>query len=342
MPRFPRLSFALAAACAATAGAARADQVFLKNGDHITGKIVSAADKKLVVKPDFAPDSPITLSQDDVATFETSGPITLKLKDGTVINQAVRKADPGEVAIAPGGALAAQDVTLAQVDLINPPPVAWHGAVGVNGLYANSATSSLLLGVSADGTRRTARDELTAHASYNYGEQSTNDLTTVNANNWGVGAKYSLSLTPKVYAYLGAEATGDSVNFLNLRFTPGGGVGYRWFDKDDFHFKTDAGLAWLYEDYSTRSKTTDQIAASLAYHLDKSWDTKRIVVFNDVQLLPSLEGNKFLAVADAGLRTNLTKSMYSEIRADVTYDSDPAPGAKQTTTQIKIGLGLTY
>lgn len=336
---------AMAAGSMAVAGAARADEVVLKNGDRISGKIVSAAGGKLVLAPDFAPSTPITLSQDDVATFATSGPLVLKLKDGTVVNQQVQKGAPGQVLIAPGGSLAAQPVDLQQVDLINPaapPPIAWHGTVGVNGLYSNANTSSLLLGLSASGTRSTAKDELTAHASYNYGRQEANHLATTNADNWGAGAKYSYFFAPKVYGYAGAETGGDRVNFLNLRFTPSAGAGYRWFNRPDFHFTTDAGLAWIYEDYTTLRRPSESAALSVAYHVDKSWDAGRVALFHDLQVLPSLQGSKVLTIADAGLRSNLTRSMYSEIRADLAYDSAPAPGAKSTSTQIKIGLGWTY
>lgn len=330
----------------ALAGAAEADEVILKNGDRITGKIVSAAGGELVLAPDFAPSSRIAVPQGEVATFAAAAPVVLKLKDGTVLNQAVARGDAGRIVVGPDGPLAPQPIDLQQVELINPappPPPAWHGALGANGLYSSAKTSSLLFGVSATGTRATASDQLTVHAGYNYGRQSAGGIKTTNADNWSAGAKYNFFFTPQVYGYVGAEAFADKVNALSLRFTPSAGAGYRWIDRSDFHFTTDAGLAWVYEDYRTRPEATKTAAVSLSYHVDKSWSAGRVAVFHDLQVLPALgAGGKVLAIADAGLRTNLTASMYSEIRGDLTYDNHPAPGAKSTSSQLRIGLGWTY
>ncbi len=324
---------------------ARADELRLKNGDRLTGVIVSSDGGKIQFIPDFAKGAPITIAQADVATFATTAPTVLKLKDGTVTHQSIRSAADGQVTLAADGPMATQTLALDQIEKINPAapvPVSWHGALGVNGLYSDSSSTSLLAGFSASATRATANDTLTASVSANFGQQTVGGVTTTNAENWAVGGKYSYYVFPKVYSYVDLEAAGDHVNFLNLRFTPSAGFGYRWVDAPDFHVTTDAGFSFIYEDYATKPKATENAAVSLSYHIDRSWDAGRIAVFHSLQVLPALTGSDVLAIADAGVRTALTKSMYSEIKANLNYDSNPAPGSKSTTSQIKIGLGWTY
>jgi len=325
-------------------GAAAADEIFLKNGDHITGKVVSADGGSIVFTPDFAKGTNLTIAAADIATFTTSGPVVVKFKNGAQTRSPIQQGPAGEVVVASGGPAAGQPVPVTDIDKINPPPVAWHGSLGVNGLYSRAATSSQQIGVTADGQRRTDKDRITLSGAYSYGSQSTTGgATTTNANNWLAQGKYDYFFSKKWYGYGNAAAAGDRVNFLTLRFTPGIGAGYQWIDTSTFHFSTEAGASWLYQDYSTRPSATESLAFRVAYHVDKSWDAGRINVFHDLEVLPSVESGGDLVVnADAGVRFALTKSMYSDIKANVTHDNHPAPGALQTTTAIRLGVGMSY
>mgnify|MGYP001770322730 CR=1 FL=1 len=101
-----------------------ADQVVLKNGDRLTGKIASLTDGKLVLNSEQA--GQITVATADIATFQSDSPVELHLKDGTVLNQPVVSADPGQFGIAQGQALRPQTFSLADVTSINPPPKPVH------------------------------------------------------------------------------------------------------------------------------------------------------------------------------------------------------------------------
>ena len=104
---------------ALAATAARADTIFLKNGDRITGKIVTADAGKVTITPDFDTSAKITIAQSDIATFASTTPVVLKLKDGTMLNQKIEQGAPGQVRTAAGGAIAPQPVQLADVAKIN-------------------------------------------------------------------------------------------------------------------------------------------------------------------------------------------------------------------------------
>lgn len=323
--------------------AAVADEVFLKNGDRITGKIVSATGGKVVVAPDFAKETTITLSQDDIASFSSPGPITLKLQDGTLANQPVARGEPGAVEIAPGGN--PQSVEVAEIKEINPkvPHPVWAGSASLNGLYARADTDSMTLGVSADGTRTTDKDRLAFSGAYNYGRQKVDGLSSTNANNWFIQAKYDYFFSPKIYGYGLTRFEADRVNFLTLRASPGLGAGYQWVGRDNFNFTTDTGLSWLYEDYRDKPGAETNLSLRLAYHLDRTWQQGRIKAFHDLSFFPSVEdGSKFLIQGGAGVRVSLVGNMYSEAKVNVTYDNKPAPRARDFTSQVQVGVGINY
>src|SRR5687768_12285158 len=79
---------------------ARADEIHFKNGDKLTGKIVSADGGKLTIKSNVAGAIEVDLA--DVRTFSSDEPITLKLKDGTILKQPVTGGPEGQIALKGG------------------------------------------------------------------------------------------------------------------------------------------------------------------------------------------------------------------------------------------------
>lgn len=338
------ISLAIAGIFASFIGMTHADTIKLKNGDHITGKVVSAAGGKVVIAPDFASGTNITIPMNKIATFSSKKPITLKLEDGTVVKQALNtSAEAGNVETASGGSLVPQKIALKMVKQINPPPVAWHGTIGVNGMVAQSIDKTMTLGISANGVRRSEKDRIRLGAAYNFGRQEADGVKNTTANNWNANASYDYFITKKWYSYIGAQLGGNKINNLDLRFLPSAGMGYQWFDEPDFHLSTEAGVSWLYQDYSTDPEPTKEWGLRFAYHVDKSLHEGRIFLFHNLAYLPSVEDtSNFIVQTDAGIRVNLTKSMFTDLKANLVYDNNPASGAKKNASQVLLGVGYNY
>ena len=66
----------------ATSGALSADQLHLKNGSLIIGKLVNAAEDRVVFETPFAGN--ITIQQQNIERITTEEPVTLRMADGTV------------------------------------------------------------------------------------------------------------------------------------------------------------------------------------------------------------------------------------------------------------------
>src|SRR5579862_2022669 len=90
-----------------------ADQVVLKNGDRLSGNIVTGDGKTLLLKSEFAGD--VTIQWDAITDIESSGNINITLKDGTRLSGKVTTKD-GKFVVA--GAPAATTAAVAAKEAI--------------------------------------------------------------------------------------------------------------------------------------------------------------------------------------------------------------------------------
>ena len=332
-----------AAACAlAAATTLHADEILFNNGDRLTGTILSAEGGKLKIKTAVAGE--VTVDMKDVKTFMTDEPITLRLKDGNVLKDKVTAATTqNAVQTAGSGAVAAQNVDLTLVEKVNPPPVKWTGSLVAGALISSGNTESQAYNLSFDATRRAEDDRLTFGAGYFFGQQTDPDtgIESTTTDNWFVQGKYDYFFTKKWYGYANARVERDRIAALDLRFTPGVGVGYQWVESADFNFNTEAGISWVYEDYET-GDSDSHFAGRLAYHLDKKLNDK-VKLFHNLEYLPSLERlDDFNVNSDVGLRATLTENMFGEAKVEWKYDATPAPGAEKNDLRWILGVGWTF
>src|SRR5262249_27300976 len=149
-------------------------------------------------------------------------------------------------------------------------------------------------------------------------------------NNWFVSGKYDYFFTKKFYGYAGIRVEQDEIADLNLRVTPSVGVGYQWFETPTFNLSTEAGIAWVYEDYKHRG-SQDHIPGPLAYHVDYP-PIPPLFLFHNLEWLPSFDSpiDDYNLFVDAGVRVTLIKDLFGEFKVEVRQDSTPAPGREST------------
>jgi putative salt-induced outer membrane protein YdiY len=323
------------------AGRAAADEILFLNGDRLTGKITSADGGKLVIKTDTAGEVTVDLAK--VKTFSTDEPIVIQSGD-TTLRSKVTAGPDGTVQVVPltGGAL--QTIALKDVEKISLTGAKWTGAIVGNALITTGNSETENFGLSANAVRRSEIDRITLGVAYYYGRQKEKDTdkkdTTI--DNWFVFGKYDYFLTKKLYLYGAARVEQDNIADLNLRLTIGGGVGYQWFETPTFNFNTEAGLAWVYEDFK-HDGTEDHLAARLAYHVD--WTPiKPLKLFHNLEYLPNITDwlGDYNLNTDIGLRATVYQGFFAEAKIELRYDSTPAPGAKKEDVRYLLGVGWQF
>jgi putative salt-induced outer membrane protein YdiY len=319
---------------------ARADEVVFKNGDRLTGKIVSADGGKLVI--DTAVAGKVTVDLSNVKTFSTDAPVELRLKDGSTVKDGLTAADEGQVATTGSGNIAAQPLPIANIAKINPQEK-WSGSVVAGALITRGNSDTDNINVSADASRRREDDRITAAASYLYGRQKDpgtgDDTTTV--DNWSLLGKYDYFLSEKLYVYALGRLEQDRIANLNLRVSPSAGLGYQWVETPQFNFSTEAGFGWVYEDFEN-ADSEDHFAARFAYHIDKQVNDK-VSFFHNLEYLPSVEDlSDFNLNADAGVKAMLTDKMFTQFKVEWKFDAEPAPGAEKNDLRYILGVGWQF
>lgn len=78
-------------------GLCHGDELFLKNGDHLTGKIVNLIDGKMSFKSDAAGE--VTVNISDIQTLSSDEPVTVSLRESTGFRQKVISGQPGQFAV---------------------------------------------------------------------------------------------------------------------------------------------------------------------------------------------------------------------------------------------------
>lgn len=319
---------------------ARADEIVFRNGDRLTGKIETYDGDKLTISG--TPAGKVTVSLKDVRTFSTTGEIDVVTADGSVLHRRVLAGPAGQIGLAPGAGVAAQEIPIASIKKINPPPVRWTGNVVLGGTLTRGNTNTDNFNASAHVERKSDQDRITVDAAYLYGrEHVVGAGTHETENDWFVEGKYDYFLNPRLYAYADARAERDVIANLSLRLTPGVGAGYQWFDTPKFKFNTEGGASWLYRDYSNDG-TQDSVSLRLAYHLTAKPNDK-VTIFHDMEYFPGLdELPDYFFDTDAGIRTTLTDKMFAEFKIDYRYDSRPAPGRGPNDVRYILGVGVNF
>lgn len=326
MPRIiVPLSAALVLLVAAPAGA---DEVLFLNGDRLSGTILSASGGKLVIKTEAAGEVTIDLTK--VSTFSADAPVRLKVGQTPPRESSISAGAPGEVQTAPVPGAAPVPIPITDIAAINPLRPAWKGSLAVNGLFTTGNSETQQIGGTARLAKRWEHDRLSMGAEYSYGRQKDpdtgDDITTVDYGN--VFIKYDHFFTEKLYVYGQIKAERDGLAALNFRVTPSAGVGYQWFQGETFNLSTEAGLAWVYEDFeSTGSRQF--FAPRLAYAVD--WTpVKPLTLYHNLEYLPAFDNlaGDYLLNIDAGLRVGVWKGFFTDFKVELRYDSDPAPGAE--------------
>ncbi len=318
-----------------------ADQVWFKNGDQLTGKIMSMEGGKLIITSAVA--GKVTVDLKDIKTFASDTPIKLRLNDGTIIEQRAMPGPDGQVAIGEGGVLKPQNVPLANIKAVNFND-AWTGSITAGGTLTRGNSNTEAFNLAINMVRRTEDDRFSVDAGYLYGREKIpgSNVKAETANDWFIAGKYDYFITPKFYAYGNARLERDLIAGISIRITPGVGAGYQWIDQDDFHLNTEGGISYLYRQYTHSNITNESVAARVAYHVDKKFNDK-VSVFHNLEYLPGLDSIKnYFFDTDAGIRATLTDKMFTEFKVIEKYDSAPAPGKGHNDTQFVLGVGWTF
>lgn len=325
-----------------------AEQVFLKNGDVITGTILNMDGKKLVVKTAYAGPIPIDMSAVD--HFTSAAPMVVTTASSKTLTGTVAVQGDNYVVTTASGT---QTMPRSDIAFLRSPAdqtayekalhpgmlEGWKGAgnFGVAFARGNSQTTNLTLGL--DAQRKTTNDGWTIGATSIYATDAKLGATTANA--FQAAIRYDRNLNKRLFLFGTFGGGYDQLQDLDYRILPGGGLGVHAITGPRTTLDLLSGIAYDREAYSTgliRNLTTATLGDEFSFHLNS-----RTKFIQNVYYLPYLnDTGNYRANGNAGISTKLNGWMTANLLFNDQYNSQPVLGNKKNDVLFTSGLGFTF
>lgn len=340
-----------------------ADQISLKNGDRLTGKIVKSDGKTVVLHTDAAGDVSIKLSE--IQEIRSDAELHVTLKNGeTAVGPVSTTDDRIQVATKSGKTVEAakDDIKLVRNDeeqlkyekSLHPGLLhGWNGGadVGFSVARGNSETENLALAFKA--AHPTQNDKITLYTS---SINTTNNLATPStvANLTTGGLRYERNVSTKVFAFVAADFMANALQFLDLRQIYTGGFGYHLIKTDRTQFDVLGGLNYTHETYSngplipgttafaSYGKTNRFVALTLGEELTRKLG-KSTELTESSYFYPNLQNTgDYRWTFSAGTVTKIAKWFGWQNQFDDIYVSNPPLNTKRNDVLFTTGLNISF
>jgi len=331
-----------------------ADQITLKNGDRITGTIISSDAKTLVIKTDYA--DALTIKWDFVQQIESSQPLYVGTKSGQVIvgpvttsdsRLAVATKDAGSVAVAKADVTSLRNAdeqkkAEAALDRLQHPRLAdlWAGSLdtGLGLVRGNSQSSNFTFGLNA--VRATTRDKISLYTTSAFSRSAVDGVASTTAQSIAGGVRYDLNVSDKAFGFGTVDLFNDRFQDLDLRTVVGAGGGHHAIKNNRTTLDLLVGGAFDREFFTTFNRSSAEIL------LGETLTHKFLAssAFNEsVFFYPNMShtGN-YRSTISLGLVTRLTKLLSWQTSFNDYYLSDPPVGKKSNDLLFSTGLRLTF
>jgi putative salt-induced outer membrane protein YdiY len=317
-----------------------ADEIRLKNGDRLTGRVIRMEAGKLILKTVYAGD--ISIVWQEVASVMTDGSVKVVLKDETALEGTPLATEDGEMKLDTVKLEAPASFSLADVKAINPLPVKPVKInTRVNASVSNERGNTKSDNYYFDGefVARTEKNRYKIGGELSKGES---DGTTT-SQNWLAYGNYSHFLDKKWYLYADTLFEHDEFKDLNLRSTLGTGAGYQVFETPLLNLSISAGLAKVDENFDV-AEDNDYSAGQWSVNYDQYFFKKFVQLFHVHTGFVSLEdSDDWFLRTRTGLRFPVYKGLTATLQYNFDYDNQPSVDAeKKEDTKFIFLLGYEF
>lgn len=355
------------------AASGRADQVILKNGDRLSGKIVSGDGKTLLLKSEFAGD--VTIQWDAITGIESADNINITLKDGTRLSGKVTTQDGKFVvagaAPAPTPSAAAKEAIVAlrnndeqhkfdeAAEHMAHPKFTyfWTGLfdAGLALTRGNSETANFTLAAKA--VRETPRDKLTVYGDYIFANNSSIPPTVTTANALNAGLRGDLNITPRFFVFALTYYQTNELQHLDLRSVFGGGFGYHVIKTANTTFDVFGGATYdrdSFGSYLAANPTPPPVFNTIPSRVDNSaealvgeeFDTKlskRTALAERFSFYPNLSHTgDYRMQLNGNVATQINNWLSWQATVTDSYISYPPVTLKANDLLLSTGLRVTW
>ena len=318
---------ALAAALAVAATAAHADSLTLRNGDHLSGKVLHKSGDTLTFETTYA--GKIKIRWSEIRSIATDSPVKFILKGESELHKAV---------LVPGG------VELDRIAYLNPLPeesgrgVTYKGrvALAASATRGNNSNSSLHGDAAFIARAKNHRYGLSGRV-----DQAKDTGQTVTSN-WRLSGYYDRFLAPKRFVYGRGFAERDRFRDIKLRTSAGAGYGWQLYDTDRTQLAIRTGVDAVSTRHNDGSKDNYPAFGWGLQYSHKLWKHS-VELFHHQEGFWDLRHTEQVTLhTSSGLRIPLASGMTANAQLDLDWERRPPPGVKRVDTTWLLGLGYEW
>lgn len=320
----------------------RADTLLLKNGDRLSGTILSLVSGKLDFESAYA--GKIKIDWQQVDRFATESKALFVLRDDNTINGiAALQEKNSEIVIVVGEVLKTAALSPADIIAINPPkieqkPVKMEGRVNVGSVFRSGNNDTSNVHFDSEIIARTLSNRYTAGVVFNWGESQ--DVET--ESNFAGRLKYDHFINQKWYLASSASFLTDRFKDLNLRSFFGVGLGYQFWESEIKNLSLEFGGDYFNEDYMLAPDESFP-AAHFNTNFDHLLFNNNLQFFHKHQLYVGLEDiQNLLFQAQTGLRLPIFNQINATIQYNFDWDNSPAKSKVRTDEAWLLNMGYSW
>lgn len=328
-----------------------AHEITLKNGDRLSGIVISRDRDSLVLETQYA--GRIRIAMEYIETIDLERPVTNISASGDRPASTAAASPKAPTDTPAATAKPAADAAVKPATPAVPKPKArlfggrymgivdgWEGNanIGFSFTSGNSNTSTLTSGVRA--SKAGHSDKLTVYARSLWNSNRNAVQSTTQNAVWG-GFRYDRDLNRKLFSFGSWDFERDRPKRLNFRSVIGGGLGNHTIKNDRTELDLLVGLAWNRAwQVGANSDTPESLGAAALKHKF----TERLKVQNSFTFYQDMTHiSKYRFIFDASLSADITKRIGWFFTVGDRFNNRPFGTAKKNdfllTTGIKWNFG---
>ncbi len=308
------------------------DEVKLKNGDRLTGKIVAREGEIITLETDYA------------------GKVTIDAKFVDSVTVAEAKASEPETVSKPANnPLPKTAAAEKPVERKEPPRLfggemfglfsGWEGnaAIGFNFTTGNSRTSQMTTGLRA--TKTGTKDKLTVYSRSLWNSNRNATVSTTQNAVWG-GARYDRRLSEKTFGFISYDFERDRPRKLYFRSVPGGGLGHHLIKNDRTELDVLVGGGWNRTwQVGPNTDTPEALAGNTLKHRFNG-RLRLQQAFSFYQNVT--DRNEFRFIFDSSMTVDITKKIGWQFTVGNRFNNDPTGTTKRNDFFFTTGMRWNF
>jgi putative salt-induced outer membrane protein YdiY len=317
------------------AATAQADQVTMKNGDVITGKVNRIAENKVWIQPTYADEFGVALIEVEKLDAELVFEVELA-EQKKVTGQFLWSADGQQQLLVDGVATPVDITTVAQA-VVPDPYYTRSSRVELAATFNSGNTDSQNSLIYAD--TRIKLGEHRHYADISFRRDETDNVQTKKQDLFN----YNYNWLFNEPWFVGGSFTyeSDPIKELDHRYTAGLLFGRDIFNDAGRFLSVSMGAGWSDEELLGISDSGGVGLWKLFYNQDLV--DGKIALYHDHNITYQFYGNNNLIFkSNTGLRYDVFKDIYLTTGLRYDYETEPAPGASKDDLTFAIGVGASF